>query len=162
MRLKSQLPKLMDVILIDNPYFNHFDFLWNLKVNILINDPVQNILNKTDAIDWVYSGPNHNMISPKNVNSDHNKKEMTNGNDEKLLNSIDDLKFKLDFNNNKEKLNEITSISTPLPSNIKDLIKFKRKIESHKILLDNSIKFPKYSQRKYERLWKSSNNAFSD
>lgn len=56
MRLKAQLPKLLDVILVKNVYCNHVDFLWSLKVNEHINDPVKEILQKTDNIDWKYSG----------------------------------------------------------------------------------------------------------
>lgn len=152
MKLKSQLPKLMDVVLIDNPYFNHFDFLWNLKVNKFVNDPVKKILNKTDDIDWVYSGPNSNMISPENVNVNLNKKKMTNGTDDKLPTSINGLKSMLDLNNITENLDAVTSNSTPLSTDVKDLMKFKQKsIEPPKLLFDNSIKFPKYFERKYER-----------
>lgn len=152
MRLKSQLPKLMDVVLIDNPYFNHFDFLWNLKVNKFVNDPVKKILNKTDDIDWVYSGPNSNMISPENVNVNLNKKKMTNGTDDKLPTSINGLKSMLYLNNITENLDAVTSNSTPLSTDVKDLMKFKQKsIEPPKLLFDNSIKFPKYFERKYER-----------
>lgn len=58
MRLKSQLPKLMDAVMIDNPYCNHVDFLWSLKVNEHVNDPIKETLRKTDDVNWKYSGPN--------------------------------------------------------------------------------------------------------
>lgn len=57
MRLKAQLPKLVDVILVKNPYCNHVDFLWSLKVNEHVNNPVKEILKKTDDINWEYLGP---------------------------------------------------------------------------------------------------------
>lgn len=58
MRLKSQLPRLIDAVMIDNPYCNHVDFMWSLKVNEHVNDPVKETLRKTDDVDWKYSGPN--------------------------------------------------------------------------------------------------------
>ncbi|CAH1737543.1 unnamed protein product [Aphis gossypii] len=58
MRLKSQLPRLMDAVMIDNPYCNHVDFLWSLKVNEHVNDPIKETLRKTDDVNWKYSGPN--------------------------------------------------------------------------------------------------------
>ncbi|XP_022178043.1 gastric triacylglycerol lipase-like [Myzus persicae] len=58
MKLKSQLPRLMDAVMIGNPYFNHLDFLWSIEVNERVNDPIKEILRKTDDKDWKYSGPN--------------------------------------------------------------------------------------------------------
>lgn len=56
MRLKAQLPKIMDAVLIYSPSFNHFDYLWSKNVNEQINDPVINVLNTTDNMNWKYSG----------------------------------------------------------------------------------------------------------
>jgi len=58
MKLKSQLPRLIDAVMIDNPYFNHLDFIWSTEVNERINDPIKEMLRKTDGVDWEYSGPN--------------------------------------------------------------------------------------------------------
>uniref|UniRef100_A0A2S2P304 Lipase 3 n=1 Tax=Schizaphis graminum TaxID=13262 RepID=A0A2S2P304_SCHGA len=58
MRLKSQLPRLIDAVMIDNPYCNHVDFLWSLKVNEHVNDPIKETLRNTDDVNWKYSGPN--------------------------------------------------------------------------------------------------------
>ncbi|XP_025198658.1 lipase 3-like [Melanaphis sacchari] len=58
MRLKSQLPRLIDAVMIDNPYCNHVDFLWSLKVNEHVNNPIKETLRKTDDVSWRYSGPN--------------------------------------------------------------------------------------------------------
>jgi len=58
MKLKSQLPRLMDAVMIDNPYFNHLDFMWSIEVNERVNDPIKETLRKTDNMDWEYSGPN--------------------------------------------------------------------------------------------------------
>jgi len=58
MKLKSQLPRLIDAVMIDNPYFNHVDFLWSTEVNKRVNDPIKETLRKTDSVDWKYSGPN--------------------------------------------------------------------------------------------------------
>ncbi|XP_008186492.2 lipase 3-like [Acyrthosiphon pisum] len=58
MKLKSQLPRLIDAVMIDNPYFNHLDFMWSTEVNERVNDPIKETLRKTDDMDWEYSGPN--------------------------------------------------------------------------------------------------------
>lgn len=63
MKLKTQLPKLMDVILVNNSNCNHLDFLASLKVNEHINNPIKEILHKTDDTKWIYSGPNPNMTN---------------------------------------------------------------------------------------------------
>jgi len=57
MRLKSQLPKLIDVVPIDSPRCNHVDFLWSLDVTKQVNAKVSEILQKTDHTDWKYTGP---------------------------------------------------------------------------------------------------------
>jgi len=44
--------------MIDNPYFNHLDFIWSTEVNERVNDPIKEMLQKTDNVDWEYSGPN--------------------------------------------------------------------------------------------------------
>lgn len=62
MRLKSQLPRLMDAVMIDNPYCNHVDFLWSLKVNEHVNDPIKETLRKTDDVNWKYSEPNPSKL----------------------------------------------------------------------------------------------------
>lgn len=63
MRLRDQLPMLMDAFPVDNPYCNHVDFLWSLKVNEHVNDPVKGILRKTDAAGWRYSGPSPSAVA---------------------------------------------------------------------------------------------------
>jgi len=62
MRLKVQLPRLIDIVLINNSYCNHLDFIASLKVNEHVNNPIKKILRITDDKDWVYSGPNPNMV----------------------------------------------------------------------------------------------------
>lgn len=57
MRLKAQLPKLVKVFAVNDAYFNHADFLWSLRVNELVNDPVREILQTMDRPEWRYSGP---------------------------------------------------------------------------------------------------------
>ncbi|XP_060863692.1 lipase 3-like [Metopolophium dirhodum] len=57
MRLKSQLPKLMDFVPVDSPRCNHVDFLWSLDVTKQVNAKVAEILQKTDHADWEYTGP---------------------------------------------------------------------------------------------------------
>ncbi|XP_025198683.1 lipase 3-like [Melanaphis sacchari] len=57
MRLKSQLPKLIDVVPVDSPRCNHVDFLWSFDVTKKVNEQVTEILQKTDHADWEYTGP---------------------------------------------------------------------------------------------------------
>lgn len=57
MRLKLQLPKLMDFVPVDSPHCNHVDFLWNTNVTKQVNVKVTEILQKTDHADWEYTGP---------------------------------------------------------------------------------------------------------
>lgn len=57
MRLKDELPKLMDAIQVGNEYCNHVDILWSTVVKESVNDPVRGILEKTDDRAWRYSGP---------------------------------------------------------------------------------------------------------
>lgn len=64
-KLKSQLPRLIDAVMIDNPYFNHLDFMWSIEVNERVNDPVKELLEKTDDMDWEYSRPN--LLQSKNI-----------------------------------------------------------------------------------------------
>lgn len=56
MRLKSQLPKLVDVVPVDSSRCNHVDFLWSLDVTKQVNVKVTEILQKTDHPDWEFTG----------------------------------------------------------------------------------------------------------
>lgn len=58
MKLKDQLPKLMNFIPVDNPYCNHVDLLWSKHVTTNVNDPVKEILKNADVMSWIYPGPN--------------------------------------------------------------------------------------------------------
>lgn len=62
MDLKAELPKLLDVILVNNTYCNHLDFLFSLKVNEHVNDPIKEILRTTDDLGWVYSRPSTRVV----------------------------------------------------------------------------------------------------
>lgn len=63
--LKAELPKIVDVILVNNSHCNHLDFLFSLKVTEHVNDPIKEILRMTDDPGWVYSGP-----SPRTIRKD--------------------------------------------------------------------------------------------
>lgn len=45
-RLRRQLPNVMDVIEVDDKYFNHADFVYSKTVTKDINNPVKEILQK--------------------------------------------------------------------------------------------------------------------
>lgn len=162
MRLKNQLPKLMDVILIDSPYFNHVDFLWSLNVNKLVNEPVKEILNKTDDINWVYSsGPNPSMTSVKNVNFASDKKKMVNISDKRPTNSVNQLKYS-SLKNISDNLDSIIESIMPRPMNDNDMAEFKRQSERQKILLGVLIELFKSFERNYGENRLDLNDKFSN
>lgn len=159
MRLKNQLPKLMDVILIDSPYFNHVDFLWSLNVNKLVNEPVKEILNKTDDINWVYSGLNPSMTSIKNVNVASDKKKMVS--DKRPPNSVNQLKYS-SLKNISDNLDSIIESIMPRPMNDNDVAEFKRQSERQKILLGVLIELFKSFERNYGQNRLDLNDKFSN
>lgn len=65
MRLKHQLPNLMDAFPVNCPHFNHVDFLWSVDVMKQINEPVKEILEKTDDSNWKYLRPNSKKSPPE-------------------------------------------------------------------------------------------------
>ncbi|XP_050442988.1 lipase 3-like isoform X2 [Adelges cooleyi] len=56
-KLRDKLPNVIDCIKVDSPWCNHIDYMWSKKVNVLINDPVIAIFNKTDSSEWKNSRP---------------------------------------------------------------------------------------------------------
>lgn len=47
-----QLPNVREVILVNNQYFNHGDFLFSKNVTQEINNPVNQILRNADNENW--------------------------------------------------------------------------------------------------------------
>lgn len=69
MKLKAQLPKVMNTIPVNNPHFNHVDFLWSINVKQQVNNPVKEILRNTDDMEWKYLGPGPTMVNEINNES---------------------------------------------------------------------------------------------
>lgn len=133
MRLKAQLPKMMDAVLVNNSYCNHLDFVASLKVNEHVNEPVKGVLRRTDALDWVYEGP-----SPSASDDSHKEANATlvrlpaPTNDGKLGPNADYLRKNLDA---------IMTNVVPRSVNKNDLAEFERERELQKILFRNLIGF---------------------
>lgn len=138
MRLRDQLPKMMDAVLVNNSYCNHLDFVASLKVNEHINDPVKEVLRKTDASDWVYradpanpgaiDGPREDRVNattagPVPTSAEGGRKHVSS----------------LDYS--RENLDAIVAKVTSRSGNEKDVAKFKRERELQKSLFRNLIGF---------------------
>lgn len=147
MKLKFQLPKLMDIILVNNSYCNHLDFLASLKVNEHVNDPIKNILQKTDSVDWVYSAPSK-LEKAKNEGEHENVTSV----ELRSPSPSNNQKFKSGVEYLKKHLGD-TLVSTMLrrqTSNGSEI--FKREREQQKILTKNLNKFFKSAHWKYNQL----------
>lgn len=156
MKLKFQLPKLMDIILVNNSYCNHLDFLASLKVNEHVNDPIKNILQKTDSVDWLYSAPSQ-------------PEEAKNGGEHENVTSVDlwspspsnNQQFESGMEYFKKHLGD-TLVSTMLhhqTSNDSEM--FKREREQQKILTENLNKIFKSALWKHSQLEGGSTSEFS-
>lgn len=155
MRLKVQLPKLMDAIKVDNPYCNHVDFLWSIKVNEHVNDPVRKILHKTDNMEWKYLGPSATQsatVDNHNESNDTVKRSLIPTNDPNFAEDLDYLTRNLDA---------IIASSIPRLIDDKDAAEFERGQEVQKILFGNLIEFLQSTEKKYGRFWGGSTNEFS-
>lgn len=76
MRLKRQLPNLMNAFSVNSPHFNHVDFLWSVDVIKLVNEPIKQILEKTDDLHWENLKPNSKM-SPSEIGIDDRQASST-------------------------------------------------------------------------------------
>ncbi|VVC24412.1 Partial AB-hydrolase lipase domain,Alpha/Beta hydrolase fold [Cinara cedri] len=161
MRLKVQLPQLMDAIQVNSPYCNHVDLLWSLNVNEQVNNPVKEILQKTDRMDWSYSGPNPSATVVQESNSVGNHR-----NTDKTVNLLSDPKNTvrlvtgLDFF--AENLDTIIASTMPQLLNETDAADFEREQELQKILFGNMINFFKSTGTKYGKLREDFTNEITD
>lgn len=163
MRLKDQLPKLMDAILVSNPYCNHADPLWSLNVTEKINNPVKEILNKIDDLDWSYSGPNPSMTVVSETDDVKNRIVT-----DKIFDLLSSLKNNTQFLTNLDyfakHLDEIIKSTMPQPLNDTNVEDFKRERNLQKILFGYMINFFKTSnfKMKYGNLKRKFTNEISD
>ncbi|VVC24411.1 Partial AB-hydrolase lipase domain,Alpha/Beta hydrolase fold [Cinara cedri] len=137
-KLKDQLPKLMDFFPVDNPYCNHVDLLWSKDVTIKINNPVKEILLKTDDMDWIYPGPNFSLDT-KDTSYNNVEKIIYNGNLSlyPTTNSYDLLG--LDFF--KGNLDTLIRNTMPISIDDNDTEEFERQRKVLNVVLENMIDF---------------------
>lgn len=138
MRLKAQLPKLLDVILVNNSYCNHLDFLASLKVNEHINDPVKKILQTTDSVDWKYSGPNPEM---DNIIRDTEFRWNTTAVKLQPPSPINHHNFTGDLDDFRKNLDAVVTSVMPRRINKRDVEDFERERKQQTSLLRNTINF---------------------
>lgn len=161
MRLSVQLPKLMDVVPVNSPYFNHVDMLWSLNVTERVNNPVKEILQNTDRIDWSYSGPSLSatVIQKSDNTNNYRKNDKT----VSLLPSPKNtVKFSTGLNFYVENLDAIISNTMPLSLNKTDEADFERERKFQKILFSKLITFVKSTGSKYDKLQDDFTNDISD
>lgn len=155
MRLKAQLPKLMDVFPVNNSYCNHVDFLWSLNVTKQVNDPIKEILNTTDAMDWKYSG-----LNPTAVNTADPKANKISF--ERPPNPSNNLDFIPSLDYFVENLDVIIANTMPQSVNENDVAEFLRERDLQKMLFANVIDFIKSTEKLYNRLRDEFTNEISD
>jgi len=160
MRLKSQLPKLMDFVPVDSPRCNHVDFLWSLDVTKQVNAKVTEILLKTDHADWEYTGP------PSGSCTDT---EGTGGNDsqttkERQPNSTGDHHVYVNFAPGPGCSAMNSSGGTPVQRDddkLADHVRGRKLLQKLQ-LLDNLIVLLKSTETKYHRLRNGLTREFSE
>ncbi|XP_001952550.2 lipase 3 [Acyrthosiphon pisum] len=157
MRLKSQLPKLMDFVPVDSPRCNHVDFLWSLDVTKQVNAKVAEILQKTDHADWEYTGP------PSGSCTDT---DGTGGNDsqttkERQPNSTSDHNVYVNFAPGPDCPAMNSSGGTPVQQDESELVRGRKLIQKLQ-LLDNLIVLLKSTETKYHRLRDGLTREFSE
>lgn len=141
MKLKNQLPKLMDAFPVNNVYCNHVDFLWATNVTEEINDPIKKILHKTDDAHWKYSGPSSVTID---------------GNREKTTDLVTPAVYPTNYQNFVPGLDFIadnidTIISNAMPRTIDecDAAEFEQERKVEKALFGGLIEILKSAENKY-------------
>lgn len=158
MRLKVQLPQLMDAFAVADPYFNHVDFLWSLNVNQLVNEPVKDILQKTDDPNWTYTGPNSRAFSSGTVN----KSAVQPVAPITPLMPVYNPKFVSGLDFFAENLDAIIASTMPRCVDEKDAEAFERERELQKLLFGDVIQFVKSATEKYDRIRNEFTNEVSD
>lgn len=148
MRLKEQLPKLMDAFPVETSYCNHVDFLWSLKVKEHVNDPIKDILQKTDDMSWRYTGPDPSIVGNE-ISDSGNRKETYNVVARPLPNPYNELNFTLGLDYILENLDTIIASIMPQIVDDNDRADFDHERELQKILLSNVIKSLKVAEKKY-------------
>lgn len=150
MKLKDQLPKLMDAFPVNNSYCNHVDFLWGLNVKKDVNDPIKGILNTTDDTNWVYTGPNPTMTNEISTGDKHTKVQITVVRPPQEPTSI--LNFVPGLDYFAENLEAIITNAMPRFVKENDVTVFEQERDLQKALFRSLIEFVKSSEIEYGQL----------
>jgi len=149
MKLKAQLPMVVDAFPAKSPYFNHVDFLWSTSVAEQINNPVKEILQKTDHLGWTYTGTAATATSTTMAVSvvDGPPIQMLQLNP---LSGTVNLAPSLEFF--AENLDAIIASTMPQPVDERDAAVFEREREQQRLLFGGVIKFAQAAEKKYGQL----------
>ncbi|KAE9542562.1 hypothetical protein AGLY_002473 [Aphis glycines] len=147
LKLRAQLPMVLDAFPAKSPYFNHVDFLWSTHVTEQINNPVKEILQKTDNLGWTYTGTAATAV-PVNaavpVHRPQNQMQLN------LMPGIMNLAPGLEFF--AENLDAIIASTMPQPVDERDAAVFEREREQQKLLFGGVIRFAQAAEKKYGQL----------
>lgn len=152
MKLKAQLPMLLDAFPVDNPYCNHVDFMWSTDVTKLVNDPIRRSLGRTDDPDWEYSEPDPRM-KPVQLET-VGRNEVCN-----VSAVADGQNFELSMDYMLDNLDAIIANTMPQLVDQSDVVTFKREMEMQKVVFTDLIRSAK---DQYSRSRDSLVNGISD
>lgn len=152
MKLKAQLPMVVDAFPAKSPYFNHVDFLWSSNVTEQINDPIKATLQKTDDLGWTYSGPAATATAvavDADVPAGYRPPIQTLQLNPPSGGAVD-LAPSLEFF--AENLDAIIASTMPRPADERDAAAFDREREQQRLLFGGVIRFAQAAEKKYGQL----------
>lgn len=139
---------VVDAFPAKSPYFNHVDFLWSTSVNEQINDPVKEILQKSDHLDWTYTGTVSSATTTADVSSPVDRPP----NQMQLIPLLSGVNPAPSMEFFAENLDAIIASTMPRPVNEHDAAVFDLEREQQKLLFSGVIKFAQAAEKKYGRI----------
>ncbi|XP_060863539.1 lipase 3-like isoform X1 [Metopolophium dirhodum] len=158
MKLKAQLPMVVDAFPAKSPYFNHVDFLWSSRVAEQINDPVKEILQKTDDLGWTYTGPAATATAVDAVVPVVSQPPIQILQLNPLSGTVN-LAPSLEFF--AENLDAIIASTMPRPVDERDVAVFELEREQQRLLFGGVIRFAQAAEKKYGQLREEITNEIS-
>ncbi|XP_050061069.1 lipase 3-like isoform X2 [Aphis gossypii] len=147
LKLRAQLPMVLDAFPAKSPYFNHVDFLWSTHVTEQINNPVKEILQKTDNLGWTYTGTAATAVPVNAAVPVHRPPNQMQLNPVPgIMNLAPGLEFFA------ENLDAIIASTMPQPVDERDAAVFEREREQQKLLFGGVIRFAQAAEKKYGQL----------
>lgn len=151
---------VVDAFPVKSPYFNHVDFLWSSNVVEQINNPVKEILQKTDDFSWTYTGPvaTATAVAVDAVVPAINRPPIYTMQLNPLtgiVNPAPSLEF---FAAN---LDAIIASTMPRPVDERDAAVFEREREQQRLLFGGAIRFAQAAEKKYGQLREEITNEIS-